>query len=116
MHDLGLSPLRVVVPGVVLSPRYSLERACASKNTLFVEYCFLNDMHDDFYQADADILCLQEVQADHFEKDLSPFLDSLGYSGHYDQKTRESMGQAGKVILTKVYELIYILYLVYCSG
>lgn len=44
------------------------------------------------------MLCLQEVQVDHFESDIKPFLDSIGYSGHHDQKTRESMGQAGKVL------------------
>ena len=58
-------------------------------------------------QNDADILCLQEVQADHFEKDLSPFMNSLNFSGHYDQKTREAMGQYGKVRLFEIYYYYY---------
>jgi hypothetical protein len=41
------------------------------------------------------------VQADHFEKDIQPFMNEMGFSGHYDQKTREAMGQAGKVILLR---------------
>jgi len=46
---------------------------------------------------DADILCLQEVQADHYDGFLCPALRSLGYAGLYKQKTRDSMGKAGKV-------------------
>lgn len=46
---------------------------------------------------DADILCLQEVQADHFDSFLCPALKSLGYTGLYKQKTRDSMGKAGRV-------------------
>ncbi len=46
---------------------------------------------------DADILCLQEVQADHYDGFLCPALRSMGYAGLYKQKTRDSMGKAGKV-------------------
>jgi len=45
----------------------------------------------------ADILCLQEVQADHFENFLLPELDKYNYSGVYKCKTREFMGQYGKM-------------------
>lgn len=45
----------------------------------------------------SDIICLQEVQADSYENDLLPALSSLGYEGIFKQKTRESMGQYGKV-------------------
>lgn len=45
----------------------------------------------------SDIYCLQEVQADHYEKDLKVFLNERGYDGLFKQKTRESMGQYGKV-------------------
>jgi CCR4-NOT transcription complex subunit 6 len=43
------------------------------------------------------VLCLQEVQADHYSQSLVPTLSDLGYEGLYKQKTRESMGQYGKV-------------------
>lgn len=45
----------------------------------------------------ADVYCLQEVQADHFEQWFEPQLDQLGYSGTYKRKTREFMGQYGKM-------------------
>jgi len=47
--------------------------------------------------AQADILCLQEVQADHYEEHLLPRLSAQGYEGLYKQKTRDAMGLAGKV-------------------
>ena len=47
-----------------------------------------------------DVVCLQEVQADHYEKHLNPFMNDLGYDGMYKQKSREFMGQYGKVLLT----------------
>jgi CCR4-NOT transcription complex subunit 6 len=46
---------------------------------------------------DADVLCMQEVQADHFENFLYPQLHQLGYEGLYKQKTREAFGPAGRV-------------------
>ena len=48
-------------------------------------------------ETQGDILCLQEVQADHYEQNLQPALAEMGYDGQYKQKTRESMGQHGKV-------------------
>ena len=45
----------------------------------------------------ADVMCLQEVQADHFENFLLPELDKYGYAGVYKCKTREFMGQYGKM-------------------
>ena len=44
-----------------------------------------------------DIICLQEVQADHFEMTLQGLMAELGYDGLFKAKTRESMGQYGKV-------------------
>ena len=44
-----------------------------------------------------DIVCLQEVQMDHFEMHLSPFMHELGFDGLFKSKSRESMGQYGKV-------------------
>jgi CCR4-NOT transcription complex subunit 6 len=48
-------------------------------------------------ETQGDILCLQEVQADHFEQQLRPALVELGYEAIFRQKSRESMGQQGKV-------------------
>jgi len=45
----------------------------------------------------ADIICLQEVQADHYERDVFPFMQSMNYEGVYCQKSRESMGAYGKI-------------------
>jgi mRNA deadenylase 3'-5' endonuclease subunit Ccr4 len=44
-----------------------------------------------------DIVCLQEVQADHFEMDVNPYMISLGYDGIYKTKSREHVGYYGKV-------------------
>src|SRR5690606_13330415 len=38
---------------------------------------------------DADIICLQEVQAEHFSDFFMPELAKLGYEGHYKSKTSE---------------------------
>lgn len=46
---------------------------------------------------DADLVCLQEVQADHFLSMLNPAMKAAGYDSQYKQKTRESMGLEGKV-------------------
>lgn len=48
-------------------------------------------------EAQGDIVCLQEVQADHFEQYFYPFMQERGYEGGYKAKTREAMGQYGKV-------------------
>jgi len=45
----------------------------------------------------ADVICLQEVQADHFEEHFVPVLGSLGYQGVFKSKTREEMGMKGKI-------------------
>jgi len=47
--------------------------------------------------ASADVICLQEVQADHYESYIYSALSDAGYEGVYKQKTRASMGLAGKV-------------------
>lgn len=47
--------------------------------------------------AQADAVCLQEVQADHYENHIYPAMAEAGYEGVYKQKTRQSMGLVGKV-------------------
>lgn len=44
-----------------------------------------------------DVICMQEVQADHYESHLYNALSEAGFEGVYKQKTRASMGLAGKV-------------------
>jgi len=48
-------------------------------------------------QAQSDVFCLQEVQKDYYQMHVEPFLNSLDYEGVYKAKTRESMGEDGKV-------------------
>lgn len=48
-------------------------------------------------QYDADILCLQECQADHYEEHFLPHFARLGYGGVFKSKTREAMGRRGKI-------------------
>ena len=43
------------------------------------------------------VMCMQEVQADHYNDFLLPELEKAGYQGLYKQKTRDSMGQEGRV-------------------
>ena len=47
--------------------------------------------------ATPDVVCLQEIQADHYESHVYAALSEAGYEGVYKQKTRQSMGLAGKV-------------------
>ncbi|KUF81376.1 Carbon catabolite repressor protein 4 1 [Phytophthora nicotianae] len=45
----------------------------------------------------ADIICLQEVQGDHYKSFFAPMMEEWGYEGWYLKKSRESMGLEGKV-------------------
>ncbi|KAL3668366.1 hypothetical protein V7S43_006456 [Phytophthora oleae] len=45
----------------------------------------------------ADIICLQEVQGDHYKSFFAPMMEEWGYEGWYLKKARESMGLEGKV-------------------
>jgi len=47
--------------------------------------------------ASPEVLCLQEIQADHYENHIYAALSDAGYEGVFKQKTRQSMGLAGKV-------------------
>ncbi|KAL9182007.1 hypothetical protein ACHAXT_012350 [Thalassiosira profunda] len=44
-----------------------------------------------------DIVCLQEVQADHYESHVYSAMHEAGFEGVYKQKTRQAMGLSGKV-------------------
>eukprot|EP00536_Pseudo-nitzschia_multiseries_P014782 jgi/Psemu1/40148/gm1.40148_g len=60
------------------------------------EYRFHNIMRE-IIDAAPDVVCLQEVQADHYENHLYAAMSEQGFEGVYKQKTRQSMGLAGKV-------------------
>mmetsp|Transcript_120360 Transcript_120360/g.245993 ORF Transcript_120360/g.245993 Transcript_120360/m.245993 type:complete len:652 (+) Transcript_120360:489-2444(+) len=60
------------------------------------EYRFHNIMRE-IVDADPDVVCLQEVQADHYENHLYQSMSDQGFEGVYKQKTRQSMGLVGKV-------------------
>ena len=53
-----------------------------------------------------DIVCLQEVQIDHYESDFKPFMINKGYDCMYKQKSSETGDQYGKVFF-------YVNYYVY---
>ena len=60
------------------------------------EYRFHNIMRE-IMDASPDVLCLQEIQADHYETHVYGAMSDAGYDGVFKQKTRQSMGLAGKV-------------------
>lgn len=60
------------------------------------DYRFQNILRE-IMDASPDVLCLQEIQADHYENHVYSALSDAGYEGVYKQKTRQSMGLAGKV-------------------
>jgi len=60
------------------------------------EYRFQNILRE-ILDASPDVLCLQEIQADHYENHVYATMSDAGYEGVYKQKTRQSMGLAGKV-------------------
>ena len=60
------------------------------------DYRFYNILRE-IVDASPDVLCLQEIQADHYENHVYAALSDAGYEGVFKQKTRQSMGLAGKV-------------------
>lgn len=60
------------------------------------EYRFHNILRE-LSDAGGDVVCLQEVQADHYESSLYIALNEIGYEGVFKPKTRAAMGLAGKV-------------------
>ena len=60
------------------------------------DYRFQNILRE-ILAAAPEVLCLQEIQADHYENHVYATLSEAGYEGVFKQKTRQSMGLAGKV-------------------
>ncbi|KAE9585310.1 hypothetical protein Lal_00017935 [Lupinus albus] len=74
-----------------------LSDACASKSDLY-SYCpswalswpyRRQNLLREIVGYCADIICLQEIQSDHYEEFFSPELDKHGYYGLYKRKTKE---------------------------
>lgn len=59
--------------------------------------CRFQNIVREIAEASPDVICLQEVQADHYEDHFYAAMSEQGYEGVYKQKTRQSMGLAGKV-------------------
>lgn len=60
------------------------------------DYRFQN-IQREVLDACPDIICLQEVQAEHYESHIYNTFSDAGFEGVYKPKTRQSMGMAGKV-------------------
>lgn len=60
------------------------------------DYRFQNILRE-IIDASPDVICMQEVQADHYESHVYNALSDAGFEGVYKQKTRAAMGLAGKV-------------------
>jgi CCR4-NOT transcription complex subunit 6 len=60
------------------------------------DYRFQNILRE-IIDASPEVVCLQEIQADHYENHVYVAMADAGFEGVYKQKTRQSMGLAGKV-------------------
>ena len=60
------------------------------------DYRFQNIFRE-IIDACPDVICMQEVQADHYESHVYNAMSEAGFEGVYKQKTRAAMGLAGKV-------------------
>jgi len=60
------------------------------------DYRFQNILRE-ILDASPEVICLQEVQADHYESHIYAAMSDAGFEGVFKQKTRQSMGLAGKV-------------------
>uniref|UniRef100_UPI00358FB5F3 protein angel homolog 1-like isoform X2 n=1 Tax=Myxine glutinosa TaxID=7769 RepID=UPI00358FB5F3 len=66
----------------------------------------LKSLLQEFSYFDADILCLQEVQEDHFEEDLKLFLQERGYGCVYKRRTGDRPDGCAICYKTKRMELV----------
>ena len=55
----------------------------------------------EIHQYNCDVLCLQEIQCDHYETHFKPSLSKLGYDGLYKKRTGDK--RDGCAIFYKVY-------------
>lgn len=56
-------------------------------------------------EADADVLCLQELQEDHYEADFKPELEKMGYGCLYKRRTGNKHDGCGIFFRKSVFEL-----------
>lgn len=82
----------------ILAELYATKQAYPYCDSWSLSWPFRRAMiQQELEETQGDIVCLQEVQADHYEQHLNPFMQTLGYDSMYKQKSRESMGGYGKV-------------------
>eukprot|EP01035_Chromulina_nebulosa_P018937 gene18937-24744_t len=87
-----------VVSYNILSELYATKQAYPYCDQWMLSWPYRRHMLlQELSDCEGDIICLQEVQADHFELHLKPFFTNIGYECLYKQKSRESMGIYGKV-------------------
>ena len=68
------------------------------------------------WQSGPDVICLQEVQADHYESWWRPQLARHGYSGTYSAKTKEAMGEHARISAIAMSIVCLVLLLSLCFG
>jgi mRNA deadenylase 3'-5' endonuclease subunit Ccr4 len=68
------------------------------------------------WQSGPDVICLQEVQADHYESWWRPQLARHGYSGTYSAKTKEAMGEHARISAIAISTFCLVLLLLCCSA
>lgn len=82
----------------ILAELYATKQAYPYADSWVLSWPYrLSLIMQELEEMQGDIVCLQEVQMDHFEMHLSPFMHELGFDGLFKSKSREAMGQYGKV-------------------
>jgi CCR4-NOT transcription complex subunit 6 len=87
-----------VVTYNVLAEMYATKQVYPACDSWLLSWSYRRTilMHE-LSEASGDLVCLQELQYDHYENYLLPFMFSLGYESIFTQKSRDSQGQYGKV-------------------
>lgn len=82
----------------VLAEVYATRQAYPSCDSWILSWPYRrNILMLELSEAQGDIVCLQELQYDHYEQCMLPFMFSLGYESIFTQKSRDAQGLYGKV-------------------
>lgn len=97
--SISSSPIRFrVVSYNILAELYATRQAYPYCDSWSLSWPFRKRMIlQEIEAAAGDVVCLQEVQMDHFDQHLNPSLTEMGFDGIFKAKSRDSMGQYGKV-------------------
>jgi CCR4-NOT transcription complex subunit 6 len=72
----------------ILAEKYATKQAYPYCDSWNLQWPYRRKiLFEELEEIQGDIVCLQEVQGDHFETDINPFMNSLGYDGIYKQKS-----------------------------